>query len=198
MPSDARCQVDGCDNPKYLKGWCSAHYQRWRKHGDPLMGRPTSAPKGAPQAFIEEAVKHVGDDCLLWPYGRDTGGYGSINLPNRKKANAHRLICTRVHGEPPTAEHQAAHICGVRACCNPSHLRWATVAENQADRLIHGTDHRGEKHHQAKLTESDVLEIRTLLDEETISQVARRYGVHIATISAIKHRKIWPWLEGGH
>lgn len=30
------CAVDGCDNPTRARGWCETHYQRWRRHGDPL------------------------------------------------------------------------------------------------------------------------------------------------------------------
>lgn len=26
-----------CDEPIWARGWCSMHYQRWKKHGDPLI-----------------------------------------------------------------------------------------------------------------------------------------------------------------
>lgn len=32
------CTIDGCDGKPVGRGWCSAHWQRWRKHGDPLGG----------------------------------------------------------------------------------------------------------------------------------------------------------------
>lgn len=37
------CKVDGCDRDAsgYTgggRGWCATHYQRWRRHGDPLHG----------------------------------------------------------------------------------------------------------------------------------------------------------------
>lgn len=28
------CTVDGCKKPHLARGWCSAHYSRWRKYGD--------------------------------------------------------------------------------------------------------------------------------------------------------------------
>lgn len=29
------CSVDGCAKPARTRGWCSAHYERWRRNGDP-------------------------------------------------------------------------------------------------------------------------------------------------------------------
>lgn len=34
------CSVSGCDRPVDARGFCKAHYSRWRKHGDPLIGGP--------------------------------------------------------------------------------------------------------------------------------------------------------------
>jgi hypothetical protein len=34
------CSVGDCDASTYSRGYCTRHYQRWRKHGDPLtVGR---------------------------------------------------------------------------------------------------------------------------------------------------------------
>lgn len=33
-----QCSVDGCKEPYLAKGFCSTHYYRWRKYGDPLVG----------------------------------------------------------------------------------------------------------------------------------------------------------------
>lgn len=45
MAESILCQVDGCSNPANIpgrsaRGMCIAHYQRWRRHGDPLAGGP--------------------------------------------------------------------------------------------------------------------------------------------------------------
>lgn len=40
--ADDTCSIDGCERAVFCRGWCNAHYKRWRRHGDPLGG-------GAPQ-----------------------------------------------------------------------------------------------------------------------------------------------------
>lgn len=32
------CSVSGCAGKHYAKGWCNMHWNRWRKHGDPMLG----------------------------------------------------------------------------------------------------------------------------------------------------------------
>lgn len=39
------CQVQECDRPALARGWCTAHYERWRKHGDPLGGGAFRKPR---------------------------------------------------------------------------------------------------------------------------------------------------------
>jgi hypothetical protein len=51
------------------------------------------------------------DCCLIWPFGRNSTGYGLVTIDG-EQTYAHRAMCKRVHGEPPTPEHQAAHSCG--------------------------------------------------------------------------------------
>lgn len=30
------CVIDQCVKPRLSRGWCSMHYFRWLRHGDPL------------------------------------------------------------------------------------------------------------------------------------------------------------------
>lgn len=40
------CEVDGCDLPVKSRSWCSAHYTRFIRYGDPLtVKRPASATR---------------------------------------------------------------------------------------------------------------------------------------------------------
>lgn len=46
----APCIIEGCDSPRRGRGWCSKHWARWRKYGDPLIvkARGTWAPEKRP------------------------------------------------------------------------------------------------------------------------------------------------------
>ncbi len=32
----ATCKIEGCGKTAFCRGWCSQHYNRWQRHGDPL------------------------------------------------------------------------------------------------------------------------------------------------------------------
>ena len=38
--SKSICSVESCENPHSAKGYCPKHYQRWKRHGDPLVLLP--------------------------------------------------------------------------------------------------------------------------------------------------------------
>lgn len=38
---DRTCTVDGCPTLAECRGWCGVHYQHWRRHGDPIVKRPS-------------------------------------------------------------------------------------------------------------------------------------------------------------
>lgn len=35
--ADATCSIEGCERASRKRGWCSTHYTRWRRHGDPTV-----------------------------------------------------------------------------------------------------------------------------------------------------------------
>lgn len=188
-----RCKIANCDKPVHAKGLCTSHYRRWLEYGDPLGGRIL---RGTAVAWMEQHKNFTSDECLIWPFAKARGGYGSVGVGDRTTRKVHRLMCEYRHGPPPHGKTDAAHSCGNGhlGCVNPQHLRWATKAENAADRLIHGTHSRGERSPTAKLTEADVIAIRAA---EGVQQrtLAKQFGVCEATISQIINRKHrWTWL----
>ncbi|NNU70441.1 hypothetical protein G9X67_34890 [Rhizobium sp. WYCCWR 11152] len=195
MANSRLCSIPECYKPRYGNGcYCEPHYRRLLKHGDPLGG---GTSKGELLRWIHEvALHHVGDECLIWPFGKGGRGYGNLWIDG-KMVNAHRYLCQIAHGEPPTPDHEAAHSCGKghEGCISQEHLSWKTHSENMADKLIHGTHRRGERNAGAKLTEADVLEIRAMKGVETLRKTAERFGVSQEAISAIHRGKKWAWLQ---
>lgn len=184
------CSFNGCGSTKKgPKGLCPKHYKRLNKYGDPSI---IKSPRGEAQRFYEDVVlKYEGEECLIWPYGK-AHGYGRIQR-DRRVGTVSRLVCIDVHGEPPTSLHEAAHSCGrgSAGCVAKSHLSWKTRAENQADRLLHGTHNRGERQGAAKLTESDVEKIRALTGRQFQSVTAKAFGVTQQTISRVQRNATW-------
>jgi hypothetical protein len=87
--------------------------------------------------------------------------------------------------------------CGVKLCLNPDHLKWGTRAENEADKMIHGTSNQGEGNGRAKLTVVQVAEIRRRYAAGGITQAAlgREYGVAGVTIHDVVRGRNWPTHE---
>lgn len=88
-------------------------------------------------------------------------GYLRFSL-NGKAYAAHMAVLEAFGGPRPTPQHQCAHWDGDKANNKPANLRWATPAENCADKARHGTQihTRGELSGNARLTAQDVLDIR--------------------------------------
>lgn len=137
-------------------------------------------------AWLREHINHVGEGCLIWPFGRDDKGYGILSVGKGKVRKAHRVMCAIVHGDPPTPEHHAAHSCGNGhlGCIHPRHLSWKTPEENQQDTILHGRVRQKGTPRQ-KLTEEQVAQIRALRGEKNRAEVAAMFGVRTETIDRI-------------
>lgn len=57
------------------------------------------------------------------------------DVQHPRQFNACRLMCVIIHGEPPTPQHEASHLCDDNwLCLCPDHLLWETKRENLARR----------------------------------------------------------------
>lgn len=195
-PTICSINDENCSKPggQLVKGLCLRHYGRLQRNGDPTAGR---AADGVPLSFIDVAVAFESDECLEWPYATDGNGYGVVHFDGRQW-RATRLVLQRVTGEHPDPKlFEAAHapgICHNTRCINPRHIRWATKAENSADRVIDKTDNRGERNHWNILTEQQVRSIRAdprINRRGGMAELAAEYGVTRGAISSIKYRHSW-------
>jgi hypothetical protein len=108
----------------------------------------------------------------------------------------HLWACEDRHGPQPSPKHNVAHACGKGrgGCVNPVHLRWATRAENEADKIEHGTSNRGNNNGRAKLTEAEVIEIRSLEGTMLLREIGDLFGIKASTVCTIHKRRTWSWL----
>lgn len=123
----------------------------------------------------------------------DNRGYEFLSLSVNKVLKNFRIhkVVLRVFGPPqPSPKHHCAHNDGNRLHNHYTNLRWASKRENESDKKIHGTS-------DSNLQEIDVIIIRQQLRMKlkTGNELARIFGVNIGTISNIKKRHTWKYLE---
>lgn len=185
------CTIDGCEGEAKGHGLCSSHLNRLKRYGSP-HGGSNAARQGEGIRWLQAAILEDTDDCQIWPFKPDGrgNGYGIFAL-NGVLYRAHRFVCELTNGLPPTEKHEAAHECGVSLCCNKRHISWKTHKENIADKVVHGTNLIGERHHQCKLSKAQVIEIRGLRNRVSRRAIAERFGVGRSTIDNIIDRTTW-------
>lgn len=185
------CSVEGCEKPKKARSYCEMHYARARKSGELKTGGPHLKSSKLHKRFTEIAASDT-DDCIVWE-GPSTDGYGHLGFKS-KTYRVHVLACEVANGPRPAPYLHAAHNCGNSTCCNPRHMSWKTAVENEKDKRQHGTALRGVRHHQAKLTEDDVLAIRSLRGKVTRNNIARQFGIGRATVDNVIDKATWKHL----
>lgn len=132
------------------------------------------------------------NDCLIWRRASD-GRYGQISVRGRLM-KAHRFAWQLSYGDIPVRM-QVLHHCDNPLCVLPAHLFLGTQADNMRDMSAKGrnamqrhpeksslhrvrVELRGEKHGRAKLSDSQVAEIRALAKSGISSRrLGRLFGV---------------------
>ena len=120
-----------------------------------------------------------------------TNGYARVVLSkdgSKKNYLVHQLVLLTFEGPCPEGL-EVRHLNGIRSDNRVENLRYGTKTQNQRDRFTHGTAMFGETHPLAKLTESQVKEIRAAT--RGIRRLNQAYGVSRATIEAIRARRLW-------
>lgn len=187
------CSVDGCEKKHSGHGYCQAHLLRFKKHGDATA---YDVKYSCRIKWIEAHKNYANDDCISWPFSVSSHGRGSLYGSKYGCRSAPKAMCVAAHGGPPTPESVAAHSCGNGhlGCMNPRHIRWATHMENVKDRAAHGRDRMGTQINTNKLTEAQVIDIRSRKGKQSGVSMAREFGVTPANISDILRGKSWKFL----
>lgn len=114
--AETTCAFPSCVKPARCRGWCSAHYERWRKHGDPgIVLDPVPPPR--PERTQPETCTVDGCGRRSWARSLCDGHYQKL----------------RKHGDP-LADHRRRRLtCSVDDCgrvvhghgwCKAHYMRW--------------------------------------------------------------------------
>lgn len=139
---------------------------------------------------------HAPGACWVWRGYTDKDGYGKMTVAGPRTVRAHRWLWEQERNALARGE-ILVNLCGNRACVNPSHKK----AGQQVDAIRNGkrgepADNRGELSPCAKLTEDDVLFIRS---QEAvyglIPVLARLFGVATVTVVKIRAGSSWKHMR---
>lgn len=138
------------------------------------------------------------DDCeLSYNAPRNSKDNYTQTWHNGKLYATHRLVYAESRGLHINELDGLVvmHLCDNQQCVNPPHLQVATQQDNVKDMWAKGRQGvegmLGSKHPMAKITEDDVRWIRTEGRRMTGKDLAKKFGVSVATISLIRSGRTW-------
>jgi hypothetical protein len=105
-----------------------------------------------------------------------------------KSIKAHILAAEiNIKRHKPNKNLVARHLCGNRLCCEPTHIVFGTIQQNNNDTLVQGKSNFG------KLNENTVKEIRNTYMKDGLTQIARakKYNLSTSAIRSIEKCKTW-------
>lgn len=127
----------------------------------------------------------------------DNFGYLRVTLYNnikKKNLRIHRLVLEAFVGPCPDGM-ESCHNDGNTSNAVITNLRWATHASNLDDKKQHGTqtDQSGSYNNNAKMNESQVLEVKRMLKfgKYLQKEIAKQFGISKIVISDINTSKTW-------
>lgn len=185
-----KCQ--NCDNAlsqsqiklhgKYCSRSCSRQaYSRSRR-----AARPSNA------WFWARVASGGQDECWNWAGSKSksrAGGYGRFRRVGTGLVQAHRHAFEISGGGLIPPGFFVIHSCDNPSCCNPAHLRLGTCMENNQDMKKKFRHEHGIIHHNAKLTDDIVREIRTR--RKPLRSYAEQFGVTVGTVWSATVSRTW-------
>lgn len=75
------CSIDGCDRQSRTRGWCQAHYGRWRRFGDP--NHPVQKTSRQPRLCSRQGCGkvHEGHGLCAMHLWRKRRGWSDLDSP---------------------------------------------------------------------------------------------------------------------
>ena len=130
---------------------------------------------------------------IIW--SNDKYPHSSITLGKDNRFLIHRLVLFAFVGPCPDGM-ECCHNDGNGLNNRLDNLRWDTPSNNQLDRKKHGTQTitsiKGSKNHFAKLTEEEVLHIRSIPNYRGKNKdMCKKYNYSRSSMSSILQGKTW-------
>ena len=135
------------------------------------------------QSFFWPKVDKT-DSCWNWTGAQNVSGYGQFSISKNKRVSTHRYswACENLYSQEWhefCAGAWVLHTCDNKLCVNPEHLYLGDALQNAADAMNRYRTH-------TKITDDQVVEIRTLRSEGAgVEDLGRQFGVSCTSISHI-------------
>lgn len=191
LPVREPCAGPSCDRRRVRSsGLCRAHAEQLRT--GVILAPISQYLPTLSERFWQKVVRGKDDECWPWT-GTSYGGYGKLTSEQRVQW-AHRVSWELANGPVPPGLF-VCHRCDNPPCVNPGHLFLGTNQDNMDDMQSKGREARGERMGSAKLTDSDVIDIRTLRGlVKSNAELASWYGIKTKTVGQILRRETWTHL----
>ena len=124
----SRCAVDGCERRSRVRGYCTLHYQRIKRHGDPLVAsRTRNNDSGSAEYRVWEGMWQR---CTN-PNSDNFSRYGGRGISVCERWRDYRNFLNDM-GRRPTIDHQLERNDNSKNY-DPRNCRWATRKEQQSN-----------------------------------------------------------------
>ncbi len=191
------CHNPLCCNVEHLRlGTYAENTQDMMRSGRFKNAPNTRAPyvrRTAAERFYAKISKTPNETgCLDWTACLTKQGYGHFRF-GAKDVYAHRLAWELANGPIPDGL-CVLHRCDRPSCCRVEHLFLGTMTDNMRDRDDKGrhVSVRGERNFYARITEQDVLAIRSdLYSGWRRIDIARHFGITVTQVGRILRREQW-------
>lgn len=144
--------------------------------------------------FWSNVILSLPTDCWWWVGDETSRGYGRFSAATGLQIESHRVAFFLTYAIQPETQ-IIRHRCDNKKCINPRHLILGSFQDNTNDFLEAGRrgelshPQHGESNGRAKLTEDDVITIRSSVNS-TVA-LAARFNVSVAMIRRIRTRRAW-------
>lgn len=131
--------------------------------------------------------------CWIWTAGQDKDGYGRFTPYPGCTVGSHRFSYEYFYGPIPPRM-LICHTCDTPSCVNPLHLFCGTNVDNLQDMSYKDRSTYGEKSANAKLTESDIHDILTGIENgiyNIIAEISTKYSLSSVALRRILCRETW-------